>query len=215
MWSTIKWTPKVVKKIVNRRIDYLLSGYVGYLPSDKSINVVFRGSSSIQNWITDLSTTKTAYNGYCCGKSCQVHKGFYKEGKEGNHALITNLQWYACICLSSRGVFGHPASSEESLEQVPKLQGEVHRSLSRCRTSSTHCNEPEGQRHFSSHPLQFRSATSGGCELCILRILICAHYARHPSQGHCASHSLWIMGLCARMQRGIWVYQHFDKSSGS
>ena len=33
-------------------------GYVGYLPSDKSIYVVFRGSSSIRNWIVDLDAFK-------------------------------------------------------------------------------------------------------------------------------------------------------------
>ncbi len=51
-------------------------GYVGYLPSDNSIYVVFRGSVSLANWITDLSTTKMPYNTYpeC---NCQVHMGFY------------------------------------------------------------------------------------------------------------------------------------------
>ncbi|RYH30618.1 hypothetical protein EON65_04620 [archaeon] len=38
--------------------------------------VVFRGSSSIPNWISDLDAFKTAYTSYpeC---NCQVHKGFY------------------------------------------------------------------------------------------------------------------------------------------
>lgn len=36
-------------------------GYVGYLPSDQSIYVVFRGSSSILNWVTNLNTDKSAY----------------------------------------------------------------------------------------------------------------------------------------------------------
>jgi hypothetical protein len=30
------------------------NGYIGYLPSDNSIYVVFRGSESILNWITNL-----------------------------------------------------------------------------------------------------------------------------------------------------------------
>lgn len=53
-----------------------MQGYVGYLPSDKSIYVVFRGSSSIRNWIQNLDTFKTSYTSYpeC---NCQVHKGFY------------------------------------------------------------------------------------------------------------------------------------------
>ncbi len=51
-------------------------GYIGYLPSDESIYVVFRGSESIQNWLTDFTTTKTEYASYpeC---NCQVHQGFY------------------------------------------------------------------------------------------------------------------------------------------
>ena len=31
-----------------------VEGFIGYLPSDNSIYVVFRGSISIKNWITDL-----------------------------------------------------------------------------------------------------------------------------------------------------------------
>jgi hypothetical protein len=52
-------------------------GFVGYLPSDKSIYVAFRGSSSIRNWITNLDAWKMPYTSYpeC---NCQVHKGFYQ-----------------------------------------------------------------------------------------------------------------------------------------
>lgn len=63
-------------------------GYVGYLPSDSSIYVVFRGSSSIQNWITNLEVTKTAYKGSCCGKSCQIHKGFNEAGPQSTPPLF-------------------------------------------------------------------------------------------------------------------------------
>jgi Lipase (class 3) len=51
-------------------------GYIGYLESDHSIYVVYRGSSSINNWLTNLDTVKTAYSSYpdC---NCQVHAGFY------------------------------------------------------------------------------------------------------------------------------------------
>jgi hypothetical protein len=47
-------------------------GLVGILPSDASIYISFRGSSNIQNWITNLSTSKTAYTTFpdC---NCQVH----------------------------------------------------------------------------------------------------------------------------------------------
>ena len=51
-------------------------GFVGYLPSDNSIYVAFRGSLSIQNWITDLNIDKVKYKTRpeC---NCQVHEGFY------------------------------------------------------------------------------------------------------------------------------------------
>ena len=49
--------------IVTNIIDNLrdTEGYIGYLPSDKSIYVVFRGSISIRNWLTDLNALKTPY----------------------------------------------------------------------------------------------------------------------------------------------------------
>jgi hypothetical protein len=52
------------------------TGYIGYLPSDKSIYVVFRGTDSLKNWIEDLDALKTDYVSYPECK-CQVHKGFY------------------------------------------------------------------------------------------------------------------------------------------
>lgn len=53
------------------------AGYIGYLPSDNSIYVVFRGSSNIPNWLSDFDTTKTPYTAWpeC---NCQVHSGFYR-----------------------------------------------------------------------------------------------------------------------------------------
>ena len=65
----------IVKSVIYDILDDT-NGYIGYLPSDNSIYVVFRGSESILNWVTNLSTTKTAYTSYpeC---NCEVHKGFY------------------------------------------------------------------------------------------------------------------------------------------
>ncbi len=53
-----------------------LTGYVGYLPSDQSIYVVFRGNSNIANWIASLQFAMTAYSGTCCSLSCKIHTGF-------------------------------------------------------------------------------------------------------------------------------------------
>lgn len=55
-------------------------GFVGYLPSDSSIYVVFRGSSNIENWMTNMDISKTEYDGYNCGTGGEVHRGFYRAG---------------------------------------------------------------------------------------------------------------------------------------
>jgi hypothetical protein len=62
------------KEIYDKKSD--TTGYIGYLPSDKHIYVLFRGSSSIQNWISDLDAIKTDYTTFPECK-CKVHKGFF------------------------------------------------------------------------------------------------------------------------------------------
>ena len=66
-------------------------GYIGYLPSNKSIYVVFRGSVSLKNWITDLDAVKTAYTSYpeC---NCQVHKGFYSAEQRVISGVISEVK---------------------------------------------------------------------------------------------------------------------------
>lgn len=51
------------------------NGYVGYLPSDDSIYVAFRGSISIANWVSDFDATMADYQDWpeC---NCKVHMGF-------------------------------------------------------------------------------------------------------------------------------------------
>jgi predicted lipase len=51
-------------------------GFIGYLPSDNSIYVAFRGSEDLRNWFTNLSIDKEKYTSFpdC---DCQVHSGFY------------------------------------------------------------------------------------------------------------------------------------------
>lgn len=51
------------------------NGYVGYLPSDKSIYVVFRGSLSLDNWLTDFNGVLANYDKSPECK-CNVHAGF-------------------------------------------------------------------------------------------------------------------------------------------
>ena len=54
-----------------------LQGYIGVLPSTKSIYVVIRGSSSKMNWLDDFEVRKVDYTTYpeC---DCKVHNGFYR-----------------------------------------------------------------------------------------------------------------------------------------
>jgi len=66
-------------------------GYVGYLPADKSIYVVYRGSSSIRNWISNLNAFKTPYTTYpeC---NCQVHKGFFNDEQKVIAGVISEVK---------------------------------------------------------------------------------------------------------------------------
>ena len=53
-----------------------LEGYIGILDSTKTIHVVFRGSSSVRNWIDDFEIKKVKYDTFpeC---NCEIHYGFY------------------------------------------------------------------------------------------------------------------------------------------
>ena len=62
------------KVLLNKLLD--TSGFVGYLPSEHAIYVVFRGTESFNNWITNLDAIHTDYIDDGC-KDCTVHKGFY------------------------------------------------------------------------------------------------------------------------------------------
>lgn len=49
-------------------------GYVGYNSNQSTIYVVFRGSVSLENWMSDLDSITTKYPP--CS-NCHVHKGFF------------------------------------------------------------------------------------------------------------------------------------------
>jgi len=53
-----------------------LQGYIGILPTTKSIYVVIRGSSSVINWLDDFEIKLVPYDSFpeC---NCTVHYGFY------------------------------------------------------------------------------------------------------------------------------------------
>lgn len=72
-----------------------VEGYVGYLPSDSSIFVVFRGTDSLRNLVMDADATSSAYDvSPECG-DCKVHTGFYNAVNSvwnGLHKEVTRLQ---------------------------------------------------------------------------------------------------------------------------
>ena len=70
------------------------SGFVGVLPSSKSIYVAYRGSDNWQNWMADLSTWMVPYTSFpvseCQG--CQVHSGFYNALLADFNAVTTEVK---------------------------------------------------------------------------------------------------------------------------
>lgn len=50
-----------------------LNGYIGVLPSTRTIYVVIRGTNSLLNWVDDLEVRFTPY----ADCDCNVHTGFY------------------------------------------------------------------------------------------------------------------------------------------
>ncbi len=64
-----------------------LTGYIGIIPSKKSIYVVIRGSSSKRNWLDDFEIRKVPYP-EC---NCEVHNGFYNSVLNIKNTTITKV----------------------------------------------------------------------------------------------------------------------------
>lgn len=52
-------------------------GYIGYHSGQKKIFVVFRGSTSIVNWIEDMDAFQVPYHHHHHCDGCEVHEGFH------------------------------------------------------------------------------------------------------------------------------------------
>jgi hypothetical protein len=78
---------KVADIIYDRETD--MQGFTGTL--NNNIYVVFRGSSSIRNWIEDLSVLKTPYLSYpeC---NCMIHEGFYTTSQNIKNQVIKSVE---------------------------------------------------------------------------------------------------------------------------
>ena len=67
-----------------------LQGYIGYIPSMKSIYVVIRGSSSLLNWIDDLEIKLVDYVSWpTC--NCHVHYGFYRSAESVANKTVRSV----------------------------------------------------------------------------------------------------------------------------
>jgi hypothetical protein len=65
-------------------------GFIGYLPADNSIYVVFKGTDDIMNWISDLDTDMDPYQAWpeC---NCRVHDGFQKSADSVSGVVISEV----------------------------------------------------------------------------------------------------------------------------
>ena len=68
-----------------------LQGYIGILPTTKSIYVVLRGSSSTMNWLDDFEVKLVPYDTFpeC---NCKVHYGFYRSSLGVTNKTIDTVQ---------------------------------------------------------------------------------------------------------------------------
>lgn len=66
-------------------------GYIGYTPEQATIYVVFRGSESISNWISDLDMVLITYDENGCS-DCKIHQGFYDAEKKFIADVLTQVK---------------------------------------------------------------------------------------------------------------------------
>jgi len=81
-----------------------LQGFIGRVLPDE-IWVIFRGSSSVRNWIHDLEFAKVAYDTFPeCG--CSVHRGFYQSVRGVREAALDAVSRLVADYPSSRVYVG-------------------------------------------------------------------------------------------------------------
>ena len=68
-----------------------LQGYIGILPTTKSIYIVIRGSSSVMNWLDDFEVKLVQYDTFpeC---DCKVHNGFYRSALGVVEKMIASVK---------------------------------------------------------------------------------------------------------------------------
>ena len=68
-----------------------IEGYIGYLPSDQSIYVAFRGTESPENWAVDFDSGLEPYDVWpeC---NCRVHTGFNEAVKLFGDEMVAEVK---------------------------------------------------------------------------------------------------------------------------
>lgn len=61
--------------------DKDVQGFIGYNPKQKTIYVFFRGSSYMQNWISNINIIATSCPEQWGVDGCELHKGFWNAAK--------------------------------------------------------------------------------------------------------------------------------------
>ena len=69
-----------------------VNGFIGYMPSDKTIYVVFRGSQSFENFVDDMNIHQEIYHADVCPGQCTAHKGFFAATQSVNEAVIAEVK---------------------------------------------------------------------------------------------------------------------------
>jgi hypothetical protein len=71
-----------------------LQGFVGVLESARTIYMVFRGTSSLLNWVDDVEIHQVPYTTYPECTDCVVHNGFYRSSNGVKSQCMNILQKY-------------------------------------------------------------------------------------------------------------------------
>lgn len=67
-----------------------LQGFIGIIPSQKTIYIAYRGTSSYYNWLDDLQVKQVSYYTYpeC---NCKIHNGFYNSALNIKNQTLESL----------------------------------------------------------------------------------------------------------------------------
>jgi hypothetical protein len=100
-------------------------GYSGVHPSSESIFIVFRGSSSVLNWLADFEVQKVPYDSYkeC---DCTVHKGFYNATQHLRDSTVKSVKKLVELFPTYRVITtGHSLGAAMAMMMALELNKEI------------------------------------------------------------------------------------------